>query len=42
MTCIYAIYDPADRTFGYANAGHLPPLLIAPGQPTLRLTGEDA
>jgi len=39
VTCIYAIFDPSDRSFVYANAGHLPPLLAVPGAGTRRLTG---
>ncbi|WP_435853081.1 ATP-binding SpoIIE family protein phosphatase [Streptomyces lavendulocolor] len=27
-TCLCAVYDPAERTFRLASAGHLPPLLI--------------
>ncbi|AXI76816.1 ATP-binding SpoIIE family protein phosphatase [Peterkaempfera bronchialis] len=29
-TCLYVVYDPVARTCTAANAGHLPPLLIAP------------
>jgi PAS domain S-box-containing protein len=29
-TCLVAVVDPATRTCGFANAGHLPPLLVRP------------
>ncbi|MFD3492885.1 SpoIIE family protein phosphatase [Streptomyces sp. NPDC058690] len=29
-TCVYAIYDPLDRTCSIARAGHPPPLLVHP------------
>ncbi|MBE1533851.1 SpoIIE family protein phosphatase [Actinomadura algeriensis] len=29
-TCLYAIYDPVSRTCTLANAGHVPPVLVAP------------
>jgi PAS domain S-box-containing protein len=28
VTCVYAVYDPADARLEVANAGHVPPLLI--------------
>ena len=33
------MYDPHERTFLYANAGHLPPLVKAPGEPARRFAG---
>jgi PAS domain S-box-containing protein len=41
VTCVYGIFDPRAGTFTYGNAGHLPPLLSVPGQPTRRLFAGD-
>ncbi len=30
VTCLYAVFDPADRMLQLANAGHLPPILVGP------------
>jgi PAS domain S-box-containing protein len=30
-TCVYAIHDPDARQCSFANAGHLPPVLVRPG-----------
>lgn len=30
VTAFYGIYDPSDRSFVYANAGHNPPYIISP------------
>ncbi|MEU8519110.1 SpoIIE family protein phosphatase [Streptomyces sp. NPDC048577] len=31
-TCVYAVYDPVTRRCAFANAGHLPPVLVVPGE----------
>ncbi|MBC6460645.1 PP2C family protein-serine/threonine phosphatase [Actinomadura sp. HBU206391] len=30
-TCVYAVYDAADRTCAFSRAGHPPPILAGPG-----------
>ncbi len=36
-TCIYAVYDSVTRRCTFANAGHLPPVLVEPGEAALML-----
>lgn len=36
-TCVYAVYDPVTRRCTIANAGHLPPVLVEPGEDALML-----
>ncbi|MFD9207961.1 SpoIIE family protein phosphatase [Streptomyces sioyaensis] len=36
-TCVYAVYDPISRRCTFANAGHLPPVLVEDGEDALLL-----
>ncbi|MFE5591666.1 SpoIIE family protein phosphatase [Streptomyces sp. NPDC056549] len=36
-TCVYAVYDPVTRRCTFANAGHLPPVLVEPSEEALLL-----
>ncbi|MGW0903796.1 SpoIIE family protein phosphatase [Streptomyces sp. NPDC002853] len=36
-TCVYAVYDAVTRRCTFANAGHLPPVLVEPGESPLML-----
>ncbi|OIV37348.1 protein kinase [Mangrovactinospora gilvigrisea] len=36
-TCVYAVYDPVTRRCTFANAGHLPPVVVRPDDPPLML-----
>ncbi|MBT2506175.1 SpoIIE family protein phosphatase [Streptomyces sp. ISL-98] len=36
-TCVYAVYDPVTRRCTFANAGHLPPVIVEPGEEALLL-----
>ncbi|MFI1950556.1 SpoIIE family protein phosphatase [Streptomyces xinghaiensis] len=36
-TCVYAVYDPVTRRCTFANAGHLPPVLVEPGESALMM-----
>ncbi|MFJ3900868.1 SpoIIE family protein phosphatase [Streptomyces sp. NPDC090025] len=36
-TCVYAVYDAVTRRVTFANAGHLPPVLVEPGGEALLL-----
>ncbi|MER5895590.1 SpoIIE family protein phosphatase [Streptomyces sp. NPDC001876] len=36
-TCVYAVYDSVTRRCTFANAGHLPPVVVEPGEPALLL-----
>ncbi len=37
-TCVYAVYDAVKQRCTFANAGHLPPVLLAPGQSARTIT----
>jgi anti-sigma regulatory factor (Ser/Thr protein kinase) len=37
VTCVYAVVDSTARTLSYANAGHVPPLLLLPDGGTVWL-----
>ncbi|MGH9301308.1 MAG: PP2C family protein-serine/threonine phosphatase, partial [Acidimicrobiales bacterium] len=39
VTCVFGIYDPAQRSLTYANAGHPPPLLVGADGRVTRLSG---
>lgn len=38
VTCVYGVYDDVDRSLSFANAGHLPPVLVHPDGSTTRLS----
>ena len=38
-TCVYAVYDAVTRRCTFANAGHLPPVVVYPGERPLMLEG---
>ncbi len=40
VTCIYAVFDPADQVLRFANAGHLPPIVATP-EGDCRVVGGD-
>jgi signal transduction histidine kinase len=37
VTCVYGVYDDVDRSLSFANAGHLPPMVVRPDGSTTRL-----
>ena len=39
VTCVYALFDSTDQVLRYANAGHVPPVLVAPGEKSVQLRG---
>ena len=41
VTCIYAVFDPADRVLRFANAGHLPPIVALPGGECFLVEGSE-
>ena len=41
VTCIYAVFDPADQVLRFANAGHLPPIVATPGGGCRLVEGEE-
>jgi PAS domain S-box-containing protein len=41
VTCLYAVFDPADRVLRLANAGHLPPILVGPDREPRILWGAE-
>ncbi|MGX2994752.1 SpoIIE family protein phosphatase [Streptomyces sp. JNUCC 64] len=36
-TCVYAVYDSVTRRCTFANAGHLPPVVVEPGESAMML-----
>ncbi|MER5863930.1 SpoIIE family protein phosphatase [Kitasatospora sp. NPDC002040] len=36
-TCVYAVYDAVKQRCIFANAGHLPPVVLSPGEPARML-----
>ena len=37
VTCVYAVFDSTDQSLAFANAGHLPPILVSADGATERL-----